>query len=329
MQKAAHLRAVLVVEHRAGDVGDAAAGLHQRRRRDRAPRPDPSALGERAGPHAPFGIRIAPPRAGAGARRIDQHEVGLPCRSRAGPCRRAGYAPARCARRRARAAHGSARDGACRCRSRRSDRDCSIAAASASVLPPAPAHRSITCSPGFAPASNAASCEPSSWISIWPLRKAGSAWIAGLFASRRNDDAHARRRPARRLRRRTRRAPQRRCRASAFSVLTRRSSGAREASAAPSSARLVAERGGETTDRAIRDSRPTTCAGASSRLTAAQPRALVVAQAARARSAHHPRAWRSPRHRAHARARSMPSTIARGVSAPMIQADDALRRSAS
>ena len=77
----------------------------------------------------------------------------------------------------------------------------SIMAASASVLPPAPAHRSITCSPAFAPPSSAASCEPSSWISISPFRYAGSAWTAGLFASGPDHDAQAPRRPARLLRR--------------------------------------------------------------------------------------------------------------------------------
>ena len=58
-----------------------------------------------------------------------------------------------------------------------------IIAASAKVLPPAPAHRSSTCSPGFAAENNAASCEPSSCTSTRPLRNAGSAWIAGLFDS--------------------------------------------------------------------------------------------------------------------------------------------------
>ncbi len=112
----------------------------------------------------------------------------------------------------------------------------SIMAASASVLPPAPAHRSTTCSPGLAPENSAANCEPSSCNSTMPLRKAGSAWIAGLLAS-----------AASRMRR-----PQGDQRAgsgfksdsisatasrSAFSVFTRRSSGARDDKAAPSSAR--------------------------------------------------------------------------------------------
>ena len=33
-------------------------------------------LGERAGADAPFGVGIAPPGAGAGAGRIDQHQIG-------------------------------------------------------------------------------------------------------------------------------------------------------------------------------------------------------------------------------------------------------------
>src|SRR5437763_1937613 len=59
-------------------------------------------------------------------------------------------------------------------------------AASASVLPPPPAHRSSTCSPGLAPAKSAASCEPSSWISIRPFRYANSACTAGFLASARS-----------------------------------------------------------------------------------------------------------------------------------------------
>jgi len=55
-------------------------------------------------------------------------------------------------------------------------------AASAKVLPPPPAQRSITVSPGVAPVISAAICEPSSWTSTMPLMKAGSDWMAGLLA---------------------------------------------------------------------------------------------------------------------------------------------------
>ena len=33
------------------------------------------ALRQRAGPHAPFGVGVAPPGAGAGAGRVDQHQI--------------------------------------------------------------------------------------------------------------------------------------------------------------------------------------------------------------------------------------------------------------
>ena len=142
------------------------------------------ALLERARPHAPLGVGIAPPGAGAGAGRVDQHQVGA-----AGEIgehigrRRAACAPAHCARRRVRAGHGSARGGACRCRWRRAGRGS-----------PSPRRAPASCrrrrrrdrSPArraCAPASSAASCEPSSCTSIRPLMKAGSAWIAGLLAS--------------------------------------------------------------------------------------------------------------------------------------------------
>ena len=133
-----------------------------------------------------------------------------------------------------------------------------------------------------------------------PLRKAGSAWIAGLLAS-----------AARRIRK-----PQGDQRAgsgdksasmplalsrSALSVLTRRSSGAREDSAAPSSARASPKCAGEMRIQPFR-----IIAGnmrrRSRQVGGVQPLALVIAQrfgrvlrAAR-------QAWRSPRCRARARA---------------------------
>ena len=56
-------------------------------------------------------------------------------------------------------------------------------AASASVLPPAPAHRSSTCRRGAAPASSAATCEPSSCTSNQPLPCAVSASRCGARAA--------------------------------------------------------------------------------------------------------------------------------------------------
>ena len=117
-------------------------------------------------------------------------------------------------------------------------------AASASVLPPPPAQRSSTCSPGLAPASSAASWEPSSWISIWPLRKAGSACTAGLLPSA----ATSMRRPSGDHRVSATPKWASAAAASARSVLrrlTRRSSGARAASALRLLDALLAERLGE------------------------------------------------------------------------------------
>ena len=68
---------VLLGQHRAGDVGDAPARLHQLGGPGQHLGLILDALGQRAGAHAPFCIGIAPPGAGAGAGRIDQDEIGL------------------------------------------------------------------------------------------------------------------------------------------------------------------------------------------------------------------------------------------------------------
>ena len=73
-----------------------------------------------------------------------------------------------------------------------------IIAASASVLPPAPAQRSITCSPGLAAENSAASCEPSSCTSIAPLMKSSSDCTPGIAGVGGEIDAQAERRPRRR-----------------------------------------------------------------------------------------------------------------------------------
>ena len=114
-----HLLAVLRRQHRARDVGDPPARLHQRRRAvqhlDLVFQPHL----ERARPHPPFRIGVAPPGAGAGAGRVDQHEIGrrLDVGERVGR-RPSASAHRHCARRRATAARGSARAGACHGRSR-------------------------------------------------------------------------------------------------------------------------------------------------------------------------------------------------------------------
>ena len=189
---------VLRRQHRAGDVGDAPARLHEA-----AARSSTAACSLRAGRR---GCRAARAiwRPGCAAR------CRCPCRAHRRapdlPCRRDAPSGRRLCPRRAdldvahagprRAGRRSARAGACRCRWRRSGRDCPSGAASASVLPPPPAQRSITCSPGSAAASSAASCEPSSWISIQPFWNAGSACTAGVRASSPSDDPQPDRRHA-------------------------------------------------------------------------------------------------------------------------------------
>ena len=68
---------VLVGQHAAGRVDEATAGLHQRRRRGE----DRALLGDELGDGrlrlAPLEVRVAPQRAEAGARRVDQHAVDL------------------------------------------------------------------------------------------------------------------------------------------------------------------------------------------------------------------------------------------------------------
>ena len=117
--KAADLLAVFRRQHRAGDVGDPPARLDQRggaiEHLDLVLQPHL----ERARAHPPFGVGIAPPGAGAGAGRVDQHQIGggLDIAERIGR-RPSACAHRHCARRRATAARGSARAAACRGRSR-------------------------------------------------------------------------------------------------------------------------------------------------------------------------------------------------------------------
>ena len=186
-EKAAHLVAVLLGQQRARHIGDAAARLDQRRGAVERGGLLLVAHLERAGAHPPLGVGIAPPGAGAGAGRVDQHQVGgavavgqqvLLAASACGP--------ARCGRRRAPGACGSARAAACRGRWRRSG-------PSSSSAPRAPAscrrRRRTDRSPArraWRRESNAASCEPSSCTSISPSRNAGSEWIARFLDIRRH-----------------------------------------------------------------------------------------------------------------------------------------------
>ena len=71
----AHLRAVFLAEHRTGHIGNAASGLHQRGGAIEQRLLLREALLQRAGAHPPFGVGIAPPGAGAGTGRVDQHKI--------------------------------------------------------------------------------------------------------------------------------------------------------------------------------------------------------------------------------------------------------------
>src|SRR6187200_3391040 len=73
--KGAHLRAVLLLKHRARDVSDAPARLDQRSRAVERRSLLLQTRVERARPHPPFSVGVASPGADTGARRVDQYEV--------------------------------------------------------------------------------------------------------------------------------------------------------------------------------------------------------------------------------------------------------------
>ena len=106
---------------------------------------------------------------------------------------------------------------------------------------------------------------------------------------------------------------------SALSVLTRRSSGARVASAAPSCGALLAEHAGEMRIEPFRIVAGDMRRRAGERRRR-EPRALRVASAAPARSARRRRAAQWRRRRARARAPACRAATARGVSAPITKA---------
>ena len=100
------------LQDRAGDVDDAPAALDETHRAFKRFVLILDALLERAGADAPLGVGIAPPGAGAGAGRVDQHEIAAPLevgehvrRPLAAP------GPGRCARPTGRAGRRSARAG--------------------------------------------------------------------------------------------------------------------------------------------------------------------------------------------------------------------------
>src|SRR6478609_4053304 len=74
-EESAHLSPVLVLEHRAGDVDDAPAGFEERHGAVEHLALVLHPLLERTGAHAPLRVRVTPPCAGAGTRRIDQDGI--------------------------------------------------------------------------------------------------------------------------------------------------------------------------------------------------------------------------------------------------------------
>ena len=74
--KLPNLLAIFRRQHRTGDIGDATARLDQTRSTVKHFRLIFQTHLERARPHPPFRVRVAPPGPGPGAGRIDQHEIG-------------------------------------------------------------------------------------------------------------------------------------------------------------------------------------------------------------------------------------------------------------
>ncbi len=138
------------LQQRAGDIDEPPARPHQALRAVEDVGLERGQFGEVLGREAPFRVGIAPPGAGAGAGRVDQHAVEAP-RVALHPfvarARRAAGA-GRCWRRRGAAARSRARAGAPTISQATRWPRFSIAAASARVLPPAPAQKSTTRMPG-------------------------------------------------------------------------------------------------------------------------------------------------------------------------------------
>ena len=69
---------VLGPQNGAGDIDDAPAPLEETQRAFECLILILNALFERAGTDAPLGVGVTPPGAGAGARRVDQHQIAPP-----------------------------------------------------------------------------------------------------------------------------------------------------------------------------------------------------------------------------------------------------------
>ena len=288
-EEASNLVRALLRQDRAGDVDQPSARLHQRCGEIEQARCSACRFGDIVRPEAPFRIRPAPPDARARAGRIDQHDVEA--RARARQCRPSpAGAPARCGRRLASAARRSAAGAPCRGRRRRFGR----------VLhrgghAPASCRRRLR--RGRAPAARGAA--PASSAAIWralvlhlvPAFAVGGLGLhVGLAAgpsgagsrTPTGDSAVA---VGSELRQRLQHLV-----AVAFSVLTRRSTGARCARAAPSSAPRRRTRA-RTTASSHSGSRraPSRCVLRHRPRTG--PRSSAVAAPARARRRRPPRQW--------------------------------------
>ena len=254
-QEPGDLVAVLLRQHRAGDVDQPAAGLHERRRQRQHRALLVQALGKVGRLQPPLGVRPPAPGAAAGAGRIDRTRGRSAARARPAPPHRRPAAPGRCARRPASVARRSGAGARRRRRRRRPGRCCAWLRRT-----PASCRRRLhkyraPAARGPAPAISAAICEPSSCTSYQPLPWPASASTLGC---RPGPSGAGRRTPSG-----ENGVGNGEKRASAFStfsrsalsVLTRRSTGARRASAAPSSAAACAERALRTRARANRESR--------------------------------------------------------------------------
>ena len=74
-KKGLDLGAVLLFQHRTGDIANTSAGFDERDGAIENFNLLLPTLFQSPRPHAPFGIGVATPGAGAGAGRIDQHQV--------------------------------------------------------------------------------------------------------------------------------------------------------------------------------------------------------------------------------------------------------------
>ena len=311
---------VLLGQQRAGDIDEPAAGLDEAARRRQAAPPARRCARRARARSAAIWHRAAAARRRCRCRA--RRSARRPCGRRDRRARRRPRAPGRCGRRRASADRRSARAARGRCRWRRPGPCCPCAAASASVLPPAPAQRSSTCSPGLG-ADHERGDLAALVLHLEPALLEGRLDLHVGVAALACRSARCAGRPARTASRprRSGPAPSATFGRSAFSRLTRMSSGGRSASASPSATQSSpnrrSKRGASHSGTSAR-----TCGGAAARSASARRSALVRRSAARAHGDRRRTSRPARRRRGPSASRRSPSTSARGVSAPMTQAPD-------